>query len=84
MSSNLEAALFKLRGSPLEDLPNVRDDPVWNNIKEECNMLAIELSALKNHVFQTADRQQHVELLCCNDSTCIDVTPFALVSQSTM
>jgi hypothetical protein len=55
----LEAALSKLGGSPLEDLPNVRDDPVWNNIKEECNMSAIELSALKNHVFQTADRQQN-------------------------
>jgi hypothetical protein len=34
MSSNLKKALEKLREAPLRDLPNAREDPVWNEDKK--------------------------------------------------
>lgn len=54
MRSNLKKALEKLGETPLGDLPNTREDPLWNDIKKELDLSIFQLSALKNHVFPTA------------------------------
>lgn len=54
VKGKLEMMLF-----PFEDLPNDRNDPVWDKIEKKCDLTLPELSALKNEVAGTISKSVH-------------------------
>ena len=63
--SSLKNAKGKLemKHFPFEDLPKDRSDPLWIDIKKECDLTLPEVSALKNEIAGTTFKSVNAILL---------------------